>query len=236
MTIIIQRIIIVEETVDMETQKVRAYGVEATVHVVAAIRGGVDGVVRHSGKNLGHSGVFLLGEGLILFLLVQHGGVFQSVVDAVQQDVGDIDGRHRHGIEHHDDEQAAEEVAHNLSHGLLDGFGNIHALSGHLHNAEAEGHHDGYERHGPEGIGHSVMAEENIDEEIGIPLVKDLGSTGKDIEKGFNEINQTQKGLQQTVQQDIDPVKQQFLQPCFHMTGTSFVFLLGVIILLGDAF
>ena len=209
MAVFIQRVVVLEKAGGVQAEEIGADGVEAAVHVVAAVRGGVHRVVGHGGQDLGHGGVLLVGEGLVLLLLVQHRRVFQGVVDAVQQHVGDVDGGHRDGVDEEDDQQTAEEAGHDLAHRLPHGPRHVRRLAGHLEDAEAEGQDDGDEGHGPEGVGHRVVAEEDVDEKVGVPLVKNLGGAGKDIEEGLDKVHQVEKALKQAIEQDEYPVKEQ---------------------------
>lgn len=158
---------------------------------------------------------------LLLVVLVQNSGVLHGEVDAVQQHIGDVDGRHRDGVDEQNDDQAPDKIGEDLPHRLLAGVGHVGRLAGHAHDAEGKGHHDGDEGHGPESVGHRVMAKKDIDEKVAAALVHHLGRPGKDVEKGLDKAHQPEQSLHQPAQQYKDPVEQQPGKPVFRHSRPS---------------
>ena len=209
----VHRIVVIEKAVDVQAQQIRTDGVEAAVDIIAAGSGRIRRVVCHRGQDLGHGRIFLIAKGFILLRLIQHRSIFQRVVDAVEQDVGDIDGCNRRCIDQNNNQQATEEIAHDLTHRLPYGSGNICDLASHLHDAEGKRHNNGNKSHRPKSIGNGIVAEKDVQQEIRIAFIENLSGACKHIEERFNKRDKIQQSLQHPIQQDKHPVKEHFLKP-----------------------
>ena len=164
---------VVEHPLLLQIDQVGADGVEAVVHIVAAVVGGVHAVVGDGAEGPAHGGVLIVRE-LHHCRAVQPLGVEKQVVHLAQQHVRRRQGRGEDEVHPQDDEDALERLGEDLPHGHLLFAVDIEQLPDHGGDGEGKAEGDADEGHAPVDVVDGAVVQEDIEEEGGLALVAHL--------------------------------------------------------------
>ena len=186
---------IVEHPLLLQIDQVGADGIEAVVHVVAAVVGGVHAVVGNAAESPAHGGILIVRE-FHHRRAVQPLRVHKEVVDLTQEHVRPRKGRREDEIHPDDDEEALERLGEDLPHGHLLSAVDIEHLPHHGGDGKGEAQRQADEGHSPVDIVDRAVVQKDAEKEGGFALVADLRQTAEYLKELRQSVDRPADDLQ----------------------------------------
>ena len=178
----------VEDPLLLQINQVGSDAVEAVVHIVAAVVGGIHAVVGYGAEGPPHGCILIVGE-FHHRRALQPVRVEEQIVHLAQEHVRPRQGHGKDQVHPQDDEDALEGLGKDLTQGHLLPAVDIKQLPHHRGDGEGEAEGDPDEGHAPVDIVDGAVVQKDVEKEGGLALIADLRQTaeyGKELRQSID--------------------------------------------------